>query len=695
MTGGDRYQRIARLLRPSSIVFVGGSSLEPTIEYNRKLGFTGDAWVINPRRERLCGLDCFRTARDLPAPPDAAFVAVPAEPAVDAVRDLAEAGVGAAVINSSGFAEAGDSGRRRQTQLVDAAGEMPFLGPNCAGFANLIDRAACLIGDMGDARVERGVAVISTGGAYLADIAMSDRSLPVAWLAGLGNQANLSSAELLEVLLDDPRVSAVSLYFEGIRDVRRLSECALKAHQKGIPVVALKSGKSSAGSRASMTHTASLSDDASIASALFYRLGFVEVHSAGEALETLKMLTLAAAPRGPRVALATSSGTYAVMGADFAEQQGLTLPPASAQTSAELQPLLADFLHAENPLDIATFQFSPDAQQRRIFETFLRDDYDIAVQSMSFPAADTWEDESWYRSAKCFAAAARAAELPAVFVSPTHEGLPRRAREALIDAGMAPLQGFEHGMRAIRLALDWHRRRIELAADNLLLPDAPPVEEFGESPLDEFESKAVLAGFGVPVPSGWRWRGGTELPRDIRYPVALKLCDASVLHKAEIGGISLNLASPELLQFAREQIRSNLHRQQILIDNFLVEEVIHGGVAELLIGIRRVAQIGYSLTLAMGGTEVEQLHDSVDLLLPCSREVIAAALRRLRGYPTLSGERVGVETDIDATLDTIEKIIDGVLGRDDILELEINPLIIRADGLGVSAADAVIRMQKR
>lgn len=683
------------MLKPRHIVFVGGSALEPAIEYNRKLGFAGDCYVVNPTRDQLCGLKCYRSARDLPAVPDVAFVAVPAERVVDAIRDLAGAGVGAAVINSSGFAETGDAGRKRQDALDEAAGEMPYAGPNCAGFANFLDRSACMLANQGLSNAGHGVAVISAGGAYIADIAMSDRSLPVAFIAGLGNQANLSLAELFDLLLDDERVRAINLYFESIRDVRRLSEAALKAHHKGIPVVALKAGKSNAGGRAALTHTASISDDRQITSALFDRLGFVEVHSAGEALETLKMLTLAAAPRGPRVALATSSGTYAVMGADFAEQQGLTLAPSSEPTAAELQPLLADFLQATNPLDIATFQFSPDAEQQRIFETFLRDDYDIALQCMSFPSADTWEDESWYRSARCFAAAAQAAGLPAVFVAPTHEGLPRPAREALIEAGMAPLQGFEHGMQAIAHALAWHRRRVRMTAESMLLPEAPATDHAEVKPLDEFESKALLAGFGVPVPSGWRWCHGAELPQDLRFPVVLKLCDASILHKSEIGGVSLNLASAELLRFAREQIRANLHRQQILIDNFLVEEAIHGGLAELLIGIRRVPRIGYVLTLAMGGSKVERLRDAVNLLLPCDRDVIAEALRSLEGYPTLSGAAGGIATDIDATLDTIEKIIDGVLQRSDIVELEINPLIIRAADLGVSAADAVLRLQTR
>ena len=474
MTASSRQQRLARLLKPRSIVFVGGAALEPAIAYTRALGFDGDCYVVNPNRDSLCDIACVRSAAELDSAPDLAFVAVPGAAAIDAVRDLADAGVGAAIVNSSGFSETGEAGGKLEAGLIEAAGEMPFLGPNCPGMANLLDGKGAMLDHYGSGDPSRGVAVISNGGAYLSDISYSDRSLPLAYLAGMGNQANVSAAELMETILDDERVSGINLHLESIRDVRRFSECAIKAHRKGIPVVVVKGGKTPAGQRAAQTHTASIASDATITSALFRRLGMVEVESASAAMETLKMLTLAPAPRGPRIALATSSGTYAVMGADFALKYGLKLPPASPETCEKLQPLMEAFLVAGNPLDIATSQFWPDPEQKKIFTAFLHDDYDIALQMMSFPAENTWEDESWYRSARVFAEAAQAENLPCVFIAPTHEGLPRSAREMLIDIGVVPLQDLDTGMRAVANALDWHRHRKTLGADRMLMPSAPP-----------------------------------------------------------------------------------------------------------------------------------------------------------------------------------------------------------------------------
>ncbi|MDH3759538.1 MAG: acetate--CoA ligase family protein [Gammaproteobacteria bacterium] len=693
MNDNSRYLRLKRLMNPASLVFVGGAALEPAISYARALGFGGEFHAINPRRKQLAGIDCVHSVAMLPKPPDVAFVAVPGAAAIDAVRELSAAGVGAAIVNSSGFAETGEQGAALEENLLQAAGEMPLMGPNCPGIANFLDRFGAMLGHIGNSSAQRGVAVLANGGAWLADITASDRSLPIALVAGLGNQASLSIAELLEVILDDDRISAVNLHFECIRDVARLSQCALKAHQRGIPVVAIKAGRTEAGKRAASSHTGSMASDSAIASALFERLGFVEARSASEALETLKMLTLTAAPRGPRVALATSSGTYAVMGADFAESQGLSVAPLSEAIRDKLQALMADFLTANNPLDIGTTRFAPDEVQRKIFDCFLGDQFDIAVQSMSFPAEDTWADESWYRSATVFAQAAKSAGLPAAFVSPIQEGLPAKARDMLIELGVAPLQEFEQGMRAIAHALIWHQRRKRLKAENMLLPDSASTGPASGIQLDEAESKTLLDAHAVPVPRGRRVSARGELPKDIAFPVVLKVCDASILQKTEVGGVSLNLVNAELLGFAREQMIASLRQHGIIAQHFLVEESIRGALAELLVGIRLAPGIGYSLTMAIGGIAVELLNDCVNLLLPCDREQIRQALQSLKLYPSLCGLRGGSAADVDSALDAIEALAQFVQSRSDIVEVEINPLILRAEDHGAVAVDAVITIK--
>ncbi len=683
-----RHDRLHRLLRPRSIVFVGGSATEPAITYARALGFKGRLSVINPRRDEIAGITCVRCAAELPEPVDAAFVAVPNEATADAVRDLAQAGVGAAVVSSSGFAEIGR--QDLQDAVVAAAGDMPIIGPNSPGLANFIDGVAVMLDNMGLASSERGVAVLSNGGAYMADLACSDRSLPLALIVGLGNQSQVTIADMIDVVLDDDRITAINLYFESLQDVARLSAVARRAQEKGIPIVALKAGRTRAGARAAESHTAAIAGDAAIASALFQRLGFIEVESSSEAMETLKMFSLTTLPTGRRVGFATSSGTYAAPGADAAEQEGLVLPALPETQAQVLQPLMESFVTPNNPLDLATAQFWPDDDQRRLFDTFLASGFDIALQCMSFPAEGTWEDESWYRSSAIFAEAARAAALPAVFVSPTHEGLPRKAREMLSRLGVAPLQGFHDGLRAVAHAVHYAEGRGKNPNDMALPVPATPAGP--ATAMDEAAAKAQLRESGLPVPESRVWAKG-DPPDGLTYPVALKLCHAHVTHKSDVGGVALGLAGPEDLQAARQAMVVAAKIKGIRAERFLVEEMIGGGVAELLVGIRHVPNIGQALTIASGGVATELLGDAATLLLPASRREMETAMESLKLFPLLNGWRGRTKADLAAAMDAIQSLCAfAEANRERLLELEINPLILRGEGRGVCAADAVLKL---
>ena len=680
-------ERLRRLLYPRSIVYVGGGSVGPAIAYTRKLGFTGELYAINPHRDDIGGIPCVNSAADLPESPDVAFVLVPGASAADAVRDLARAGVGAAVVASSGFAEAGR--RDLEVAVIEAAGDMPLLGPNSPGVSNFLDGVSVMLDNMGMHTCERGIAVVSNGGAYMTDMACSDRSLPIALMVGLGNQGAVTIADMLEVVLDDDRVTAVNLYFESLYDVARLSEAALKAYRKDVPVVVLKAGRTEAGTRAATTHTAAMTGDAVIASALFRRLGFIEVETGSEAMETLKMLSIASRPNGRRVGFATSSGTYAAIGADLAEQAGLVLPAISPDRRGVLQPLMEPFSVPNNPIDLATAQFWSNDDQRRLFDAFLASGFDIALQCMSFPAEDTWDDESWYRSSRIFAESARAAGLPAVFVSSVHEGLPGKARDMLTGLGVAPLQGFHDGLRAVSNAV----RQAEAggrAAAAMRLPEPHSLPGPGV-PVDEAAAKELLRKAGVPTPAGVVWTG-PEPPSGITYPVALKLCDACVTHKSEFGGVVLDISSADELLAARQRMLEAACRRGLQVDRFLVESMIEEGVGELLIGLRHVGGIGQALTIASGGIGTELLGDSETLLLPATRIDVQSALHGLKLFPLLDGWRGCPKADIEAAIDAVMSVCAfAEAHRETLLELEINPLILRTEGHGACAADAVLR----
>ena len=694
---------LSRLLRPRSAVFIGGSVVEEAIGHTRQNGFSGKLYVVNPFKPSLAGLTCYASLTDLPEAPDIAYIGVAKELVVETIQALSDMGCGAAVCNSSGFSEIEGEGRQRQQAFVEAAGSMPVLGPNCPGMANYVDRCVFMQGYFGDhSSVTKGVAVISNGGAYLSDVGTAQRSVPLAYAFGLGNQAVVNVVDVFEEVLDDDRVLAVNLYFESIQNVAKLSRVALKALRKGVPVVVVKGGFSPAGRRAAQTHTASLAGDAEIASALFERLGFIQCNSPDEALETLKMLIFTGRPKSGRLAFSTSSGTYAVLGSDMAERVGLTLPALAEEQAEALAPLLPDYILPSNPLDISNGQYFARDQQRSIYKALFVGDFDIAVLVMCFPPEGGWDPATWNQLADAFATEAKNRNLPCAFVNTLAENMPESTRQRMIDNGMVPLQGLQHGFQAIANSVEFSRIQAKhgKACDNDILV---PKIAFAEADsltvpfLDEYAGKQLLAEIGITVPKSIFLENSLpgkdnlrEQLTDLRFPVAVNAISNELRHKTEMGAVWLNRLDSSEVEFAIKTMKTTI--QTPVISGFLVEEMVTDGIAEILLGISRNETVGQMLTLAMGGVLVELLQDARNLILPASREQIEQALRRLQLFPVINGYRNKAQADIDQLVATIKRLSDYAFQhREPLHTLEINPLIIRPEPFAPVAVDVVLQ----
>ncbi|MER8576712.1 acetate--CoA ligase family protein [Mesorhizobium sp. M1409] len=694
---GTRQERLKRMLTPQSAVFLGGASNIPAIEYCRQRGFRGQIYVVNPRRSELAGIPCYSSVTELPTVPDMAYVAVPRENVIDVVRDLSQLGVAGAVCNSSGFSEM-QGGEVSQRNLVRAAGDMPLIGPNCPGVANFADRSAFMMFEIGAQGTDGAVAVISNGGSYICDIAWSDRAIPLAYAVGLGNQAMVTAADFMDVVLDDDRVRAINLYMEGIADAAGLARAGLKAARKGIPVVVIKGGRTSAGKRATQSHTASLAGDESVASALFRRLGFIEVRTPSEALETLKMLLSTPRPKGWRTAFTTSSGSYAVLGSDHAEANGLIMPAPSSGASEELHNHLPPFVHPTNPLDISSAQGAEFGEQLSLFRAYLSDEPDLAVQVMCFPPPGISERDSWTRSATAFAQAASERGMPAAFINTLPEPMPTADRDQILACGVAALSGLEDGFRAVANAVRFSELAAELAerADQEILLPVQTANTGQAYSLDEAAAKSELSKAGLSVPLGIVMEPDQIANLDgLAYPVVVKALSNELSHKSEIGAVALRLGTPEE---ARKAVRNMADRlanaaPELSIRSFLVEEMVKDGVGELLVGVRRVDTIGLALVIGTGGTEAELFRDTKTLLLPASRETIAEALRSLKLFALLDGWRGRPKGDVEAAIDAIHDFGRfAIANRENLIEAEINPLIVRQQGQGAVAVDAVMRL---
>ncbi|MDX8442425.1 acetate--CoA ligase family protein [Mesorhizobium australafricanum] len=684
------------MFTPRSAVFIGGAAIVPAIEYCRDRGFRGPIYVVNPRRSELAGVRCVPSVASLPEVPDVAFIAIPHESVVGLVGELSKFGVAGAICHSSGFSEM-HGGEKSQRDLVAAAGDMPIIGPNTAGFANFADRSAFMMFEFGDHDQAGNVALISNGSSYLLDLGFSDRSVKLAYSVGLGNAAMINAADVMDMVLDDDRVRAVNLYMESIGDAAALSAAGLKAARKGIPVIVVKGGRTNAGQRATQSHTASLAGDDIVSSALFSRLGFVEVTSSTEAAETLKMLVYAPKIRGRRTGFTTGSGTYAVMGGDIAEVNGIDLQPPSREASAELEKHLPPFVHPANPLDLSSAVDWGFDRALDNYRAFMLDDWDMAVYTSIYVSE---RPESWHPSTIAFAQAARERGIPAAFVNTLPETFPKSIREKLIGEGVVPLQGMEDGLRAISNAM----RASELADilsrrtdEEIVLPVFPVGLPEGIA-LDEASAKKELAAFGIAVPRSIVVAPDQTSRLDqLSFPVAVKALSAGLAHKSELGAVVLRLATPGDASAAIGKMADKLTRTapELSIRTFLVEEMVNDVVGELLVGIRRVPSIGLALTVGMGGTEAELLRDTATILLPASRTTIAQTVRSLKLFQVLDGWRGRPKGDVEAAVDAIQKFAQFAVSRGNrFVEAEINPLIVRPLGRGAVAVDALMTLMK-
>ena len=657
--------------------------------------FTGKFWPVNPKRSHIGGHQCFASVEDLPEPPDAVFLAVPKDAAIETLAKLSAQNAGGVVCYTAGFGEIGEDGARAEAQLISAAGEMALVGPNCYGLINYVDRLALWPFAHGGSYPGYGAAIITQSGMLSSDFTMSQRNVPFAYMVSAGNQTVTRIEDFVDVLSEHDAVRAFGLHIEGLKDVAQFERAALKALKFGKPIVALKTGSSRLGSALTVSHTGSLSGNDNLYDALFDRLGIIRVTSPAQLLETVKFLCVAGVPRGRRVAGLTCSGGSATMLADHAERLGLEFTPPDEETARLLRSQLPATATVSNPLDYTTPIWGIPEKTLPVFETLLTYEYDSAVIVQDYPSAGLDESKVYYRNdTVSFVTAARAADLAAAVCSTLPENLDAETRAFLVSHGVAPMQGIEECMNAMAKAADYHTRRaaiLDLPPLQLLPPAAPGTSYL----LDEAAAKALLAAAGVAVPRASQC-SGTEAPAvaaALGFPVVLKMVSAGLPHKTEAGAVRLNISSRgEMAEAVATMVSEVLaYDSAALTDRFLIERMIAPPLAELLVGVRRDEQFGLAMTLASGGVLVELIADSVTLLLPATRTDMDQALTKLRVERLIRGYRGKPAADRAALLDTLQRLAAFVSeNADDIAEIEINPLFVRNDG--TIAVDVLMRV---
>jgi len=658
---------LSRLLRPRSIAVLGSVWAENVIEQCGKMGFAGAVWPVHPTRAEIGGLRTYPSVADLPAAPDGTFIGVNRHATLDVVRDLAARGAGGAICFASGWTEAGESGL--QADLVAAAGGMPILGPNCYGVINYLDGALLWPDQHGGVRVERGVALLSQSSNIVINLTMQTRGLPVAYVACLGNAAQIGLAELAGALLADDRVTAIGMYVEGIDDAPAFAALSEAARAAGKGIAVLKSGKTEAARSAAASHTAALAGGGAASSAFLRQAGVAEVNTLPELIETLKIFHVHGPRIGSRLCSLSCSGGEAGLVADLAAPFGLDFPAVSDAQRSRLGEILGPIVAIANPLDYHTFIWGDGPRTTDVFTTMLQG-YDAGIYIIDPPRPDRCDPSSYQPALDAIAAAQAATGKPAFPVASLPENFDEGRAIAAMAAGLVPLLGLETALGALKAA--------QTAPGAPGWRPVPALAPRATRMLSEAEGKALLADAGVAVP---RSVSGTTLAEvqakagALTAPLALK--GLGFAHKTEAGAVRLGLAT---LDGQAEMAGAA---------GYLAEEMVTGAVGEILMGLRRDPVYGLSLTLGMGGVTAEVLADTVTLIWPATEAEVLAAMRRLRLWPLLDGYRGRARADMAAVADIAVRLGRLMAGRPEIEEIEINPILVRASG--AVAVDALIR----
>ncbi|MDX1512202.1 MAG: acetate--CoA ligase family protein [Gammaproteobacteria bacterium] len=694
----NHRKALRALFEPESVALIGASGDERknTSRPQRFLsrhGFAGKVFPVNPSRSEVFGRPAYPDIGAVPGGADHAFIMVPTAAVPAVIDDCAKAGVRVATIYTDGFAEAGTDGLARQQRLVSNARSkgIRILGPNSMGVVNVHDGVALTVNAVLELpRLVAGpLSVVSQSGSVIGTLLSRGqaRGFGFAKLASVGNESDISVAEIVTYLAGDERTGAILLFLETLREQAALGAAARGALKAGKPVFVYKLGRSAAGRTLAATHSGAMTGAAEAVAAWFRHHGIVRLDTLDGLIEAPPLFAATRFPQGRRVAVMTTTGGGAATVADRLGTFGIELVPPPAARVERMRAHRVE-LAARQLVDLTMAGTRPEVAREALQSLLDSAECDLVVVVVG--SSGQFHPELAVRP--IIDAAAGRAKPVAVFILPEADASLR----LLAEAGIAAFRTPEGCADAARAYLDWApplapgrpKRRALTAAEGALAAARGPL-------LDERASGEVFRSLGLEVAASTRIDGPGR-NWDLRFPVAVKLLSSGISHKTEIGGVILNLHSREEVDAACREITARVrqHGRAPAIEGFLVQEMV-SGVAEALVGFHRDPEAGAVVTVGLGGTLAELHRDFAVRAAPVSRKSAKAMLDEVRGFAMLRGYRGLPRGDLSALAQAVSALSGlALLDAPAILEAEINPLIIRAEGEGVVAVDGVIRIDE-
>ncbi|MGA5896608.1 acetate--CoA ligase family protein [Streptomyces venetus] len=680
--------------RPRSVAVIGASDSEgrPNTGVTRQLadwsGRVGARlYPVHPSRPSVFGIPCSPSVADLPERVDLAVVLV-GDP-LPVVEELAEAKARFAVVFASGFAETGEAGAAAQRRLAEAVARsgLRLLGPNTN--LNAFERFR-------DDLEGPAIALITQSGHQGRPVfALQELGIRLSHWAPTGNEADLETADFLSYFAERPEVGAIACYLEGLKDGRSFLLAADRAARRGVPVVAVKVGRTETGARTAASHTGKLTGADAVVDAALRQYGVIRVDGLDELQDTAALLARARPPRADGVVVYSISGGTGAHVADLATEAGLRLPVLSEARQAELHQWIPEYLSVANPVDNGGHPVG-DERGRKIIDAIL-DDPEVGV--LVCPITGPFPPLS-DRLVRDLVDAAEQTDKLVCVVWGSPVGTEPAYRDVLLGSSrVATFRTVGNCLTAVRAHLAHHRFTTGYRSPFDEAPRTPSpsyrkaqaLMHPGEQ-LSEHAAKQLLRAYGIRVPREQLVTSAAAAVRaagQVGYPVVMKASGARIAHKTELGLVKIGLTSASQVRDAYRELTDIARYEGVSLDGVLVCQMVEQGV-EMVVGVAHDDLFGPTVTVGLGGVLVEVLRDTVVGVPPFGEEQARDMLAGLRGRALLDGVRGRPPADLDALVEVVLRVQRMALELgDQLAELEVNPLMVLPQGQGAVALDAL------
>lgn len=695
----SRFRSLTPLFNPRSVAIIGASSDATRIggkpvAYMIKQKFQGALYPVNPARDEIQGLKCYRSLAELPEVPDVAIVAVPAAFAPQAVIELAAMGVKGCVMLSAGFAEVSAEGAAIQAQMVATAraGGMRLLGPNCLGLFNAgIGYYATFTSSVETGWPMPGrIGIASQSGAYGTHLyaAARNRGIGVPICVTTGNESDVTIGDVIGWLAEHPDTDVIAAYAEGIREAGSFTAALAAARAARKPVVLMKVGRSSLGAQAAQSHTASIAGDDAITDAVLREYGVVRARTSEEMLDIAHLATRRIYPARGTLGVMTVSGGAGVLISDAAAALGVAMPEMPAAAQDTLRGLIS-FCAPRNPVDCTAQAFNEFPKVGQFLDSLCGDGgYSTVLGFFS----QTGGAPSVIERLRATLRATRDKYPDRLYVLSV---LADAEKVAEYEADGFTV--FEDPTRAV-VAIDaMHQYGAAFARPPGAAPPALPPIALPAATPDEAEAKALLARAGI-ASAPERVCGSAEqavsAAQGFGFPVVMKIVSPEILHKSEMGGVILHVADENSVRAAYDTLldRARTHAPAARIAGVLVAKQLSGGT-ECIMGVVRDPVFGPVAMFGLGGIFVEILHDVTFHRCPFGPDVAETMIRSIKGAPLLLGARGRQPADIKALSTMLSRLSAFAAQSGERLRaIDLNPVFAMPDGGGAFAADAVLEI---